>query len=99
MKIGGVILIDAEDLKKDYVDQATAAEMLKVSVSRISQLCKQGRFQGATKLGWSWIIPKATVENFEHLRRGRPKPPPLAYTTDIAIWKKALKEADNLKKK
>ena len=92
-------MIDAEDLKKDYVDQATAAEMLDVSVSRISQLCKQGRFHGATKLGWSWIIPKTAVENFEHLRRGRPKPPPLVYPTDNMIWKKALREADNLKEK
>ena len=82
------ILIDEKALE-DYVDQITAARMLNVTQGRISQLCSEGRFQGATKIGWSWIIPKTSIENFERYKRGR-KP------TSI-ILAKAIKEASNLK--
>lgn len=66
-------MIDTNEIMKDYVDQVTAAKMLNISQSRISQLCTEGRFQGASKIGWSWIIPKVAVENFQPHKRG-PKP-------------------------
>ena len=64
------LLIDLKTIKNEYVDQATAAQMLQVTQARISQLCTQGRFNGATKIGWSWIIPKVAVETFERRQRG-----------------------------
>ena len=57
-------------IKEDYVDQLTAGKMLNVTQGRISVLCSQGRFNGAMKVGWSWIIPKTSVENFTRLPRG-----------------------------
>ena len=66
-------MIDEETVKKDYVDQATAAKILNITRGRISILCSEGRFEGAMKIGWSWIIPKASINNFQRLKRG-PKP-------------------------
>ena len=83
------LLIDEKTLKEDYVDQVTVAQMLKVTQGRISQLCSEGRFEGATKIGWSWIIPKIAVENFKRYKRGK--------KSKDEVLTKAIKEADNLK--
>ena len=88
------ILIDEKTIKENYVDPITAANMLHVSRSRINKLCQEGRFEGAIKTGWSWIIPRISVENFKPLRRG-PKPNP--QPDDKTVWNTALKNADNLK--
>lgn len=77
---------------KDYVDQVTAAKMLNISQSRISQLCTEGRFQGASKIGWSWIIPKVAVENFQPKKRG-PKPTGLTIEQTKEIISEALEQA------
>ena len=63
-------MINEAMIKDNYVDQLTAGKMLNVTQGRISVLCSQGRFNGAMKVGWSWIIPKTSVENFTRLPRG-----------------------------
>lgn len=90
-------MIDTNEIMKDYVDQVTAAKMLNISQSRVSQLCTEGRFQGASKIGWSWIIPKVAVENFQPKKRG-PKPTGLTIEQTKEIISEALeqaKEGDN----
>ena len=86
-------LLDAKAISEDYVDQATAAKMLSVSRSRINKLANEGRFEGATKIGWSWLIPRVAVENFERLRPG-PKPRGM---DEKLLLQQALLEASNLK--
>ena len=86
--------MDIDILKENYIDQLTAANMLKITQGRISQLCQEGRFDGATKIGWSWVIPRSSVENFQRKRRGvKPK----SYN-EKSILQAAIQEADNLKK-
>ena len=86
-------MIDEETIKKDYVDQATAAKMLAVTQGRISRLCSEKRFEGAMKIGWSWIIPKTAIDNFQRLKRG-PKPKENSQqNSDKTIINNALKEA------
>lgn len=63
-------MVDIKEIAKDYIDQVTAAKMLNLSQSRVSQLCTEGRFEGASKIGWSWLIPKVSVERFQPLKRG-----------------------------
>ena len=84
-----------EKAMEDYVDQVTAGKILNVSQGRISQLCSQGRFQGAMKIGWSWIIPKEAVENFRRLKRGpRHKTP--QNEIDKEFLTKVINQANNL---
>ena len=85
-------MIDTKAISEEYVDQITAARMLDISQGRISQLCSQGRFEGATKIGWSWIIPKIAVEKFTPLKRG-PKPQTSKRNEDKALVANVL---DNL---
>ena len=82
-------------INDNYVDQATAANILTVSRSRINKLCRDGRFDGAIKAGWSWLIPRVAVENFEREKRGAK---PKGYNEKI-ILQAAIQEAANLKKK
>ena len=86
-------MIDTKTINENYVDQVTAAKMLHITQGRISQLCNEGRFQGATKIGWSWLIPKTSVENFEPLKRGRK---PQGHDDQIFL-NQAVSNADNLK--
>lgn len=64
-----------EELEREYVDGPQAAKILRVSTTRIRQLCLQGRFKGALKVGSSaWLIPREAVQNHTPLRRGvKPK--------------------------
>ena len=88
-------MINEKDME-DYVDQTTAAKMLNITQGRISQLCSQGRFQGAMKIGWSWIIPKKAIQDFQPLRRG-PKPKPSQNEVDQEFLANALSQANSLK--
>ena len=85
-------MIDEKMMNEEYIDQATAAQILNVSRSRINKLCRDGRFNGAIKAGWAWLIPKIAVENFERLPRG-PKPK----GEDKDFLNNAINEASNLK--
>jgi len=35
-----------------------AAEKWRISDRRVQLLCKQGRIEGAYRLGWMWVIPE-----------------------------------------
>ena len=80
----------------DYVDQATAAKMLNLTQGRISQLCTKGRFIGAMKIGWSWLIPKTAIQDLQPLRRG-PKPKPTQNEMNKEFLAGVINNADNLK--
>ena len=86
-------MITEKELKEDYVDQATAAIMLDVSRSRVNALCREGRFDGAIKAGWAWLIPKTAVETFKRLHPGRPK----RGNTDRAVMENAIAESNKWK--
>ena len=42
----------------DGISVKQAAEELGVTEVRVRQLCQQGRIQGATRIGWRWVIPR-----------------------------------------
>ena len=72
-------MIQKDDIEKNYVDAPEAAKLLSVSRSRIGKLCLAGRFQGALKIGASWIIPREAVLNHKPLPPGvKPKKAKLA---------------------
>ena len=81
-------------IEEEYVEQSQAAIMLNVSRSRVNKLYNEGRFEGAIKAGWAWLIPRKSVENFKRLRPGK-KPPG---TDEKELLMQALQEAANLKK-
>ena len=81
-------MITEKDIYDIYVDQATAAKMLNLSKSRINILCRGGRFNGAFKAGWSWLIPKTAITNFKPLKRGRKR------NSDRAILEDAIQESN-----
>ncbi len=84
--------MSAESILEKYVAQTTAAEMMNVTPSRISQLCNQSQFEGAIKMGGSWIIPKTAIENYKPKKRGRKK------NLDRVILTKAITESKQWKK-
>ena len=81
-------MITKKEIYEDYVNLATAAQMLKVSKTRINILCREGRFNGAFKAGWSWLIPRTAVLNFKPLKRGRKR------NTDKILLEKAIAESN-----
>ena len=86
-------MIDEKIINEEYVDQATAAQILHVSRSRINKLCRDGRFDGAIKAGWAWLIPKIAIENFTPLKRG----PKTQQEENQNLIANAINEANNLK--
>ena len=86
-------LIDEKMINEEYIDQATAAQLLKVSRSRINKLCRDGRFNGAIKAGWAWLIPKVAIENFKPLKRG----PKTRQEEAQNLVLHAISKAENLK--
>lgn len=85
-------MITEKEIYEDYVDLATAAKMLNVTKSRINILCRGGRFNGAFKAGWSWLIPKSAITNFKPLKRGRKR------NTDRVVIEHAIKESNKWRK-
>ena len=58
-------------LKEKYVTISEASEVIGKSISLIGKLCRQGRFEGAEKLGVTgWVIPKESLEKYAHMKRG-----------------------------
>ena len=80
-----------EDILEKYVAQKTAAKMMNVTPSRVSQLCHQSQFEGAIKMGGSWIIPKTAIENYKPNKRGRKKG---TKNPDRVILEKAIAESN-----
>ncbi len=60
-------------LTAELISVHDAAIMLNVDRSRVKLLCRQGRFDGATKIARNWVIPRASVENFRRLPPGGSK--------------------------
>ena len=62
-----------------YITRAAAAEMLDVTPRTVTTYARQGKFEGAFKLGQAWAIPKKAVEELAEARpeggfkRGRKK--------------------------
>lgn len=42
----------------DYITVNEASSMWNISQRRVTTLCKEGRIQGAEKMGLIWVIPK-----------------------------------------
>jgi hypothetical protein len=49
------------DSEKKYLSVPEAAKMLGLNRSRVGALCREGRFQGAFKVGDTWAIPIDSV--------------------------------------
>ena len=63
----------------EYIPSVEAAQRMGKAHSYIRDLCRQGKLPGAVKAGRNWLIPRASVEGYVPLPRGRPKanaPPP-----------------------
>lgn len=50
---------------KDIVSVEEAAQMLGYEKSSVALLCRQGKLDGAFRLGHRWLIPRKTVETYE----------------------------------
>lgn len=57
-------------MREKYVSVTEASKIANLTRTQILRLCKQGRFLGAEKIGNVWIIPKASVENYEPAPKG-----------------------------
>ena len=44
-----------------FVNTATVAQTARPLRSRVRQLCPEGRFDGAHKVGVEWVIPAAAI--------------------------------------
>jgi hypothetical protein len=44
----------------EYVTAKEAAQKWGISERRLQVLCKQGKVEGAKRLGWAWAIPQET---------------------------------------
>ena len=84
-------MVTEEDIKRDYVNANEASQIINVNNSRIRQICIEGKFEGAFKVGDTWLIPRKAVGNYSKRKRG-PKPKPTLRETIT----NALNEATNL---
>lgn len=85
-------MVTEEDIRKEYVNAHEAAAIIGVNNSRIRQICIEGRFQGAFKVGETWLIPRNLVENYTKKKTG-PKVRTKKSESDKAIIRKALEES------
>ena len=63
-------MISQNEINDNYMDLATVAKFLGVTRTRATKLCSEGRFPGAIKAGWVWLVPRNAVVNFRRLKRG-----------------------------
>ena len=47
-----------------FMSVTDAAKKLGLTSQRVSTFCRQGRLQGAKKVGHYWVIPEESVNNF-----------------------------------
>lgn len=57
-------------LKEQLISAPDAGKILGLTAVRVGVLCRQGRFNGAEKIGRNWVIPREAVENFKRLPPG-----------------------------
>ena len=62
---------------KDLVSVEDAAKILGYRKSSVALLCRQGKLEGAFRIGHQWLIPRTTIENYEKGPQGF-----------AAIWKR-----------
>ncbi|MBQ4401183.1 MAG: helix-turn-helix domain-containing protein [Synergistaceae bacterium] len=55
---------------KDVVSVEEAAKILGYEKSSVTLLCRKGKLDGAFRIGHQWLIPRATVENYEKAPQG-----------------------------
>ena len=64
-------------ISEKYMTATEAAKKLGLTTGHIRQLCIDGKFPDAEKMGKTWIVPKESVDNYV--------PPPKGFA---AVWKK-----------
>ena len=79
------------ETRNSFVSVSEAAKILKIDRSRVGRLCREGRFEGASKIGKSWIIPREAVLNHTHLKPG-PKLKTPRREEDVALLKAVFEE-------
>ncbi len=72
---------------KDVVTAEEAAKILGYTKRAVTALCRNGKLDGAFRMGNQWLIPRATVENYEKGPQGF-----------AAIWQRRH-EADKVQEK
>ena len=73
---------------KDLVSIDEAAKILGYEKSSVRLLCRQGKLEGAFRIGHQWMIPRTVVENYEKAPQGF-----------AAVWKQRReKESEQLAK-
>ena len=68
----------------EYVSVEEAAKILDYKEASISLLCRQGKFEGAKRIGHQWFIPGDSVKNYVKAPQGF-----------AAIWKRR-REAEKI---
>ena len=73
---------------KDLVSIDEAAKILGYEKCSVRLLCRQGKLEGAFRIGHQWMIPRTVVENYEKAPQGF-----------AAVWKQRReKESEQLAK-
>ena len=57
-------------LSEHLLSAPEAGKILGLSTVRINVLLREGRFNGAEKIGRNWVIPRVSVEKFKRLPPG-----------------------------
>lgn len=83
-------------LETELMSVHDAALMLNVDRSRINVLLKQGRFDGAAKIGRNWVIPRVSVENFKRLPPGGKRNIKYQHEEDTAMIARALEATQSV---
>lgn len=52
------------DNSETFISVTEAAKKLGLTSQRVSSFCRQGRLKGAKKVGYYWVIPEESVNNF-----------------------------------
>ena len=69
---------------QEFISIEEAAQKLDYEKSSVTLLCRQGKLDGAVKIGGRWLVPRATIENYVKAPQGF-----------AAIWKRR-REAEKL---
>ena len=54
----------------EYVTIEEAAGIMKYKKDSVSLLCRQGKMDGAQRIGHRWLIPRKTAENYKKAPQG-----------------------------
>ena len=81
-------------LSEHLLSAPEAGKILGLSTVRINVLLREGRFNGAEKIGRNWVIPREAVENFKRLPPGVKSKTKQQQKEDKALIAQAL-EATN----